>query len=124
MQIEINEGIHYLGTLCKRGHEHEGTGKSLRYKNKSACTVCQLAHSRRRYREKYWPKATHPPAGFCEICGNVSAENDHDLDFDHDHVTGAFRGWLCNRCNTGIGFLGDNVKGIKKALAYLERAEL
>lgn len=32
---------HKLGNLCGRGHDHEGTGKSLRYDNKSgACVEC------------------------------------------------------------------------------------
>lgn len=38
---------------------------------------------------------------------------------DHDHATGKVRGILCYRCNTGIGLLGDNADGIKKALEYL-----
>ena len=29
-----------LGPLCSRNHDHEGTGKSLRYKN-GACIECQ-----------------------------------------------------------------------------------
>lgn len=36
--LEIPEGK-YLGTLCKRGHDWEGTGKSLRYKN-GDCVKC------------------------------------------------------------------------------------
>jgi len=34
---------YYLGTLCKRGHDHEGTGKSLREKRRGHCYVCKLA---------------------------------------------------------------------------------
>lgn len=30
----------YLGTLCKRGHDHEGTGKTLRRANGGACVEC------------------------------------------------------------------------------------
>lgn len=32
-------------------------------------------------------------------------------------------GVLCNRCNTGIGRLGDNEDGLVRALAYV-RGEL
>lgn len=39
---------------------------------------------------------------------------------DHDHNTGVVRGLLCGLCNTGIGALGDNIEGLKKALKYLE----
>ena len=43
---------------------------------------------------------------------------------DHDHRTGAVRGLLCGRCNTGIGALGDSIEGIKRALEYFESAAL
>lgn len=41
--------------------------------------------------------------------------------YDHCHSTGLFRGWLCRRCNVGIGFLGDDIQGILEAAAYLEK---
>lgn len=37
--------------------------------------------------------------GPCEICGHV-----RNLRYDHDHVTGQFRGWLCNWCNLALGW--------------------
>jgi len=42
---------------------------------------------------------------------------------DHCHDTDVFRGWLCHRCNVGIGFLGDTLEGLNKAIAYLEKFE-
>ena len=39
---------------------------------------------------------------------------------DHDHDTGKIRGWLCDKCNTSLGQLGDNIKSINKALQYLK----
>ena len=50
----------------------------------------------------------------CAICKSSA-----NLHIDHDHGTGLFRGILCSRCNNGLGFLGDNISGIEKALAYL-----
>ena len=38
---------------------------------------------------------------------------------DHDHTTGEIRGLLCANCNLGLGALGDNVRSLKRALAYL-----
>jgi len=55
---------------------------------------------------------------FCDCCGKKTDK----LRLDHDHITEQFRGWLCDNCNTGIGRLGDNIEGVKKAIAYLEKA--
>lgn len=64
-------------------------------------------------RPGYRPK---PLDGRCENC-----RCERDLHGDHDPATGQFRGWLCFHCNTGIGKLGDNVEGLREAIAYLER---
>lgn len=32
-----------LGSLCKRGHDYQGTGKSLRYANGGSCRECAVA---------------------------------------------------------------------------------
>lgn len=34
------EGEKYLGALCKRSHDYEGTGKSLRKASDRSCVVC------------------------------------------------------------------------------------
>ena len=36
------EGLYKLGKLCKRGHDHEGTGKSLRRLPSGSCLQCDL----------------------------------------------------------------------------------
>jgi hypothetical protein len=58
-----------------------------------------------------------PMPAACELCGG--SNGDKALACDHDHSTGRFRGWLCYKCNTGIGKLGDTVEGLQKALDYL-----
>ena len=55
----------------------------------------------------------------CDICGKTVEENKGTLIVDHDHETGKVRGVLCTVCNTGLGKLGDNVKGLTRALEYL-----
>ena len=54
--------------------------------------------------------------GVCAICNNKCTKA---LAADHDHVTGKFRGLLCNSCNRGLGYLKDDIKIITKALEYL-----
>ena len=34
-----------LGPLCKRGHDYQGTGKSLRYRAKHECVQCKRGNS-------------------------------------------------------------------------------
>ena len=38
---------------------------------------------------------------------------------DHDWKTGKFRGYICQKCNTGIGNLQDDPEIIRKALEYI-----
>jgi Recombination endonuclease VII len=74
------------------------------------------------YRKKAGiPEATRPCPSACECC-NRPMGTGKQVHLDHDHVTGKFRGWLCNSCNLGIGALGDDIKGLRLALAYLKRA--
>lgn len=60
-----------------------------------------------------------PASGCCEACG--AGVGIAELRLDHDHYTGKFRGWTCQRCNVGIGVLGDTVDDLKRALSYLLR---
>ena len=53
--------------------------------------------------------------GVCEICGTLSS-----LVYDHDHLTGKFRGWLCSVCNRALGFV-EKKDFLQKALDYLKR---
>jgi hypothetical protein len=60
---------------------------------------------------------TRPRPELCDCCGNPPITV--ALAEDHDKQTGRFRGWLCLRCNTGIGLLGDNLDGVGRAKTYL-----
>ena len=71
-------------------------------------------------RAKYPTVPTHPEPDWCECCGRMP---ETALCFDHDHVTGKFRGWICSPCNRSIGQLGDSIEGVEKALAYLKRVQ-
>jgi hypothetical protein len=63
-----------------------------------------------------------PEDGKCEACYEV-----RKLVMDHDHVhetfpgsgIGQFRGWICDLCNRGIGFLGDTGDSVQLAMDYM-----
>ncbi len=76
--------------------------------------------SKRRQEGLEQPTRDAPAA--CECCGAARAEwlVGYTLCYDHCHKTGKFRGWLCRKCNTGIGKLGDTLDGVQRAIKYLQ----
>ena len=54
----------------------------------------------------------------CEIC-----KCERTLCFDHDHKTDKFRGWICQHCNSALGFVNDDTKILKKMIEYLQGAK-
>lgn len=80
---------------------------------------------RRHYRTKNWknqgcPSPSRPEPTTCECCGKADRRA---LALDHCHETGVFRGWLCSRCNLGLGQLGDTIDSLQRALDYLKRSQ-
>lgn len=56
------------------------------------------------------------------VCGICAKPFNHGKNWhvDHCHSTGSVRGILCQKCNQGIGQLGDDPAVLRKAIAYLE----
>jgi len=54
----------------------------------------------------------------CEIC-SIQGK----IVFDHDHVTGKFRGWICERCNFSLGHAKDNPETLEKMAKYLRESK-
>jgi len=50
----------------------------------------------------------------CESCGR-----DHNLVYDHSHITGEFRGVLCGQCNTAAGMMKDKAEEVYRLYKYL-----
>lgn len=61
--------------------------------------------------------------GLCAICKSGTSVlkdgRERSLDLDHDHDSGEIRGFLCIRCNRGIGIFSDNIETLSAAIAYL-----
>jgi hypothetical protein len=136
---------YFTGRRCKHGHVAErevSSGSCLPCHRKAvkerrqrdpdkararerACYQINRLVRRAYHREKQrirsgLPTPTRPCPEVCEYCGENPGKK--SLHLDHDHVTGAFRGWLCIKCNLAFGKFGDCIEGLQKAIAYLERA--
>jgi len=59
----------------------------------------------------------------CAICGGVNSDG-RSLAVDHCHETGLIRGILCTRCNMGLGYVGDDVKILRRMIGYLSRGDM
>lgn len=56
--------------------------------------------------------------GTCALCPSTER-----LAIDHKPGTKTVRGILCFNCNTSIGKLGDDARGLAKALVYVSASE-
>lgn len=72
-----------------------------------------------------WQELFDAQEGRCGICGRhedevLWAEGRRGLVVDHCHETGRVRGLLCNGCNRGLGYLGDDLDRVRAAEAWLQ----
>jgi Recombination endonuclease VII len=88
--------------------------------NRAKRRVWQRQYDKRTRDLQLIAKASRPRPINCESCGDAT-EGTHrsKLCFDHHHDTGRFRGWLCYRCNSALGFLLDDPQRIAALAAYL-----
>lgn len=66
----------------------------------------------------------------CPIClrDEIQLKQDHPNKknvwcLDHDHRTNKFRGWLCHKCNLGLGNMNDDPGRLSRALTYIKEKE-
>lgn len=56
----------------------------------------------------------------CRVCGISESEAPKGrLAIDHCHGTGRLRGLLCDKCNTAIGLMQDDISHLTAAIEYL-----
>lgn len=60
--------------------------------------------------------------GKCKICDSYN--NGKTLHVDHCYTSGKVRGLLCNKCNTAIGLLNEDIDIIKNVIKYLTAQEV
>ncbi len=101
---------------------------SQRFKN--VCKACdnerkKFADNIRRTHKK--PDDHHCPiclSGDKEVRDKLVPESRHQSNtwvVDHDRKTMAFRDWLCDHCNKGLGMFEEDVHNLRRAVNYLEK---
>jgi hypothetical protein len=85
----------------------------------------KIKRSKATSQKKHWKKAKArllarlagmPKPDACQICGSEKR-----ICFDHCHASGEFRGWICTKCNTILGWAKDDPALLRKLAGYLER---
>lgn len=64
--------------------------------------------------------------GLCAICHQPETSRARGggirtLCVDHDHTTGQVRGLLCQRCNSALGLLDEDMLIMASMIAYVNR---
>ena len=103
-------------------------GKKLR----SWCKKCDKEVNK----EREQVRKTAPPIPVnhvCPICNMDENELNKKIQFrtkkvspwvaDHDHKTKLFRGWICRKCNMGLGNFNDDVDRLKNAIDWVKKYE-
>ena len=78
------------------------------------CTTCKDFKSLHGFTLTPEDRAFLDKKPYCGICGTTE-----NLAVDHCHETNKIRGYLCRPHNSAIGFLGDNIEGVMRAVNYL-----
>lgn len=96
---------------------------------RTECKKCssKLQYEARKLRNKY---GNAPDDYVCPICKNdhenvkgQGGKNCVSWVVDHDHQTNIFRGWLCHKCNRGLGAFNDDIEFLERAIAYLQKSK-
>lgn len=92
----------------------------------SQCKTCsQFTTIKRRYNlsESFIREYLKKNKFQCEICskqlGYPTDTNLQTFYIDHDHITNKFRGILCQKCNTLLGYANDDIKIFESCINYL-----
>ena len=113
--------------ICiKCGEEKPETSFTRYYvaaQTEAVCVKCRKNLSDRVSELKKKHSKPDPKTFQCPICERKEFGWKMGATLDHDHKTGNFRGWICNKCNSALGFFEDNINYVQQALNYLNAHE-
>lgn len=133
----------FFRAKAKKDGYHTWCKFCLRIYNKKRCATKEYSDKRKKWNEKnrFVYALTHSKSvaklrghmpctatakeleaaftGKCDLCGVPEQECNQKLHMDHNHETGEFRGFLCARCNMGLGYFRDSEELLIDALHFL-----
>ena len=123
------------------GCEKEESEIAIRVMNKSGdpqyrneCKQCLSEKDKllRNLRKLHPDPSLYDPNYECPLCertqneildkgsySNMNNQKKSVFVLDHDHKTGQFRGYPCDRCNTAMGAINDDIKTLERMVLYL-----
>lgn len=92
-------------------------GKIPPREGRTQCEACTLAVklARRRHIEANADRLIFN--GKCDLCEEPLEMKKANL--DHCHASGVNRGWLCTKCNLGLGMFRDSPTLLRRAVEYI-----
>ena len=115
LSIEAFEKNQYLkgNIVARRSECKECRKKAKRY-----------PHIPERLKKDFESSNPRPKIGdefTCPICKRTMiVQKNRDVNLDHNHSTGAIRGYVCNDCNTGMGNFKDSIDRLKRAIKWIK----
>ena len=113
-------------------NRHTKDGYRLRVNTNCRSCSKKLGKELREIKKSILKEHPQPQYGNpCDMCGKLVYKNKASVpsgvdgvwgwQCDHDHDTNEFRGWICKKCNTGLGTLGDDLDSILRVVDYLSK---
>ena len=122
---------------CKKKKRKEEF--SLRFQSpdglQPTCKLCYASNTHRRnlklqsdfgITQAQYDLMLKSQGGVCAVCGKPETLKHQSgkilsLAVDHCHKTMRIRGILCHKCNSFLGYSGDDPELLEKAIAYLRK---
>ena len=103
--------------------ESNATRRAAGKQWRSHCDPCRATKRREAHDVAEQAERLFITRQVCDICKQPDRATRNgivrQLNKDHDHQTGEWRGLLCTRCNQAIGLFADNPHLLQNAIDYL-----
>lgn len=101
-------------------------GKDNRILRRPVCKECRakkkpISPDARREYEKHHPRPAIGDQFKCPLCERVkTVYHKNHICLDHDHETGAIRGYICGSCNASLGKFHHNIVILERAIEWVK----